>query len=332
MNVTSGKSRKFAQLASSIGLAACLSTGPLCAAVEAQDAPSEAESEKAREIAAMHAEKFYGMAMKLNKDVAQAVSLVKSVLDQDPFAFVATLMDLLGVGANGVPPDITVLKAKMEIVAELQKLRGEELSGRAGALVDRFSYFLEFPESMTSEERLAEYLDDARDLLGELDAIMRNGDPARAEFVYHLAPTYNTVVSSLIFGLKLDKAPQASIDKVYSAAIDVNGSLVSDGDNYGGYLYRVAQMKAGPIGCYAYEEIPNTPAGGGGTVTVLTASRMDLVDGWVGVPSPNPADLAQPIYYCDDPRAATLEHARFDADPIVYLVRRAATDQVLALW
>ena len=64
---------------------------------------------------------------------------------------------------------------------------------------------------------------------------------------------------------------------------------------------------------------------------MLWTFQMDLTKGWV-VRDPVPNNqITQPIYACDDPMLWTQEYAKFDADPIVHLIRESGMSQLLAL-
>jgi hypothetical protein len=63
---------------------------------------------------------------------------------------------------------------------------------------------------------------------------------------------------------------------------------------------------------------------------LLSTLEMDLTQGWVVRDNPPPNEVTGPLYPCDDPMArAKRERERFDGDPIVYLIRQSAMDQVL---
>ena len=156
-----------------------------------------------------------------------------------------TLLELMGIGGNGGPPDITVRQARDEIIAELRKVREEELVSRATSLVDRFGELIADPQNMTFNGRLENYIDASADLFHEVHTIMNNGDPARAELAYHLAPTFNMVTSSRAVGLATAGLPQSTVDNVLADAYRTNLAMVSDDDAYGGYLYNVVQRNAG---------------------------------------------------------------------------------------
>jgi len=320
-----------------LSLGACFAAlalaGPLCAPTHAQEAPPKKEGEKpstaeeARKKASEVAEKLYGTSMKLNKDVATAISLVKSVLTQDPFAFLNVFIDLFGAGGDGAPPDISVRQALDQIIAELHKVREEELIGRTESLVERFGDLIVDPQNMTFDGRLEIYIEDAADLFHELHTIMNNGDPARAELAYDLAPAFNTVTSSRIAGLATASLPRSTIERVLGDAINTNTAMVSDGDPYGGYLFRVVHKKAGDHLCTQSINIGD----GNAPWDMLVRYEMDLVEGWVLRDSPPVNEVTEPIYACNDPNVDTQMAIRFDADPIVHLVRRSITEQQLAL-
>jgi hypothetical protein len=328
-------------LATGIWLAIASLAGPLCHRANAQEAPTEqlTQSEKARKKAAEIAEKLYRTTMKLNTDAAHAIGIVRGIVAQDPFIVIDALIDLLGIGPDAGPPDITVEQAKDEIIAELNKAREEELAGRTTALVRRFKNLLVDPQNMTFENRLGIYVEDAQDLFDEVRTIMNNGDPARAELPYHLAPAFNTVTSSTVVGMSAAALPQSSIDDILVDAINTNAAMVSDDDQYGGYLYNVAQKYAGPFFCIQKTNIGYPPTGGGGESIETMRYDMDLVNGWGipepavpgrGLPQPGEPGAGEPVYYCDVQAAELQMLARFDADPIVYLIRRAVTDQQLS--
>ena len=73
----------FSTLTLVVGLATCAVVGPLCVSASAQE-KLPPEIEKARKEAAEVADKLYGASMKINKDVATAIGVVRAVIKQDP--------------------------------------------------------------------------------------------------------------------------------------------------------------------------------------------------------------------------------------------------------
>jgi hypothetical protein len=175
-----------------IAIAACALVGPLSVSASADE---KDPIEEARKKAADYADKLYGTTMKLNKDVATAINLVRAVIKEDPFAVIDILLDLMSGGDAG-PPDLTVRQATQKIIAEIRTEREEELRGRAESLISRMGNLIIDPQSMTFNDRLAIYIEDASDLFYEVKTIMNNGDLERADLVYSLAPTFNAVASS----------------------------------------------------------------------------------------------------------------------------------------
>jgi hypothetical protein len=340
MHIVRNNKDALGRFALGLWLAACFSVGPLCVSANAQETPeavpkqtpAEEEADKAREEAAKRAEQAHGMAMKLNSDVASAISVVKGVITKDPLAIIDALIDLLGIGASGSVPSLTIEEAKTEIITEVRTIRGQELKGRTEAVLNLMKFIVNDPDRMVSEGRTAEFLTQATLLHGEVAEIMMDTEPARAEFVYDLAPTFNTAVSTLAFALALEGAAEADIEDVYAQALDINDSLVSDGDQYGGSLYRVAQRNAGPFQCSAWVDTSGSPAGGG--YEAFATYDMDLTKGWVvRSTAPLPGEITQQIIYrCEDPEAGVQLLKRVDADPMLHLIRRAFVDQQLALF
>ena len=306
-----------------LALGLCVTACAVVSSASAQ-APSKTDSDKAQEEAAKIATKLYGTTMKLNREAARAVGIVKGILTQDPFAVINELVDLLGLGGGG-EPDITVRQARDEILAEMRKEREEDLTNRVQHLVEGLAELVANRNNPTYIGRLGSYLDDALAVTVDLRTIMTNPDPARAEMAYHLAPAYNTAITSRVVGLSTAQYEQATIDNLIVDAINTNSSLISDGDRYGGYLYNAAQKVAGPVTCYEVGD-----GGFQGDVVSIHTSEMDLATGWHGTFSATvPSDQTFTDLWCGNlDRHLDL---RFDADPIVYLVRTAVTDQQLAL-
>jgi hypothetical protein len=324
-----GKNHRFlGTLTVGIGLVACALVGPLCSSANAEEQPSDFE--KARMKASELAEKAYGTAMKINKDVGAAIGIVRGIVSGDPFAIINVLLDLMG--GDGGPPDITVRQARDEIIAEIRKVREEELVSRASSLVDRFGELIVDPENMTFEGRLENYLDDSADLFHELYTIMNNGDPARADLAYHLAPAFNTVASSRAVGLATAGLPQSTVDNVMADSLNTNLALVSAmGSPPAGYLYNAVQKNAGFFACTEDGPTISSPITGGGSEEVVTSFEMDLTKGWVVKGSSIAPQPSWPTYNrCRTTAAQTEIDSRFEADPIVFLVRSSASSQQLS--
>jgi hypothetical protein len=175
------------------------------------------------------------------------------------------------------------------------------------------------PRNALSDERLAVYLNEATNLHQEIQTIMRNRDPERSQTVVDLVPVYNTVTSSLIVGLTMASWAVESIDQVYSEAIQTNQALVSDGDQYGGYLYRHIVASYGPYTCC---DVP-----GSCNHCVVTDAGEWGACGFLGDTGSYPrcagASLGESLLL--------EERRRIDSDPTIYLIRRTVTDQQLAL-
>jgi len=307
--------------------------GPLCVSASAQAAPEPSEAEKkklelekqreeARKIGETIADGAYGTVMKLNSDVAKAFNIVKAVVKQDPFAFVNAFLDLF-VGEDGGPPDIAVRQALDTIIKEIQVGRQEELIGRTEGLIDLFGILVSNPKAMTTNGLLADYISESVFIRGELRKILTSTDPERASMAYHLVPAFNTVTSALVAGLAVSgEYPQSQVDRFMEEAYQINLAMAFDDDSYGGYLYNYVQKIAGPIYCistYSGSD-PFTPA------DLLLRYEMDLTDGWhfkvVGEQPP------PPVYNCESAEFATQIESRFDADPIVHLIRRSVVEHL----
>jgi hypothetical protein len=300
--------------------------GPLCNTANAQALDPDKEFEKARMKAAEIAEKAYPIALKINKYVGTAFSIAKGLLTSDPFAVFNALVELMG--SDSGPPDITVRQARDEIITEIRKVREDELIARASSLSDRFGELLSAPENMTFDGRLENFLDDSSDLFNELDMIITTEDPLRAEMVYHLAPAYNLVTSSRAVGVATAGLPQSNIDNVLGAAYGANLALVStNGSPHGGYLYDVVQKNAGYF--YCYDQFTQE----GSTAPWATwYLEMDLTEGWIPRIGGELADpFSTGLPQCGTQDAQIAIDARFDADPIVHLIRENAMNQMLAL-
>jgi hypothetical protein len=263
--------------------------------------------------------KTFGSMMKLNATTSKAFSLAKAAVNLDPFAVVDALVALLT--EDGAPPSITVTQARDEILGELRRTQQEQFVGRAEGLLTIFAQLMDDPHNMLTDDRLALYLNDATTLHQELQTILRNGDPARAATVASLVPVYNTVTSSLIVGLTMAKWDIRSIESVYVNAIETNQALVSDDDQYGGYLYTYTVLKYGHYMCCAGTGVCQT--------CWINASSGDWTAcGQVAVVDPSaypmcPADMTNVLL--------NEERRRIDSDPLIYLIRSTVTEQQLAL-
>jgi hypothetical protein len=308
------------RLAFGFCVAACFVAGPLCFSAHAQEQLPK-ELEDARKKASEAADKLYGTTMKLNRDVANAIGIVRGIINEDPFAVINVLIDL--IGGSGTP-DITITAATKEIIDEMRTLREDEIYGEASALLERFDQLVSHPENMTFEGRLENYIDDSSKLFHAIDTIMNDGDPQRAEMAYHLAPAFNTVAGAYAMGLAMAKYPQDVIDDIFVKAINTNMAMISNQGYYGGSrLYNVVQRNAGPWGCSV--EVQN-----GEISEQYFVLEMDLVKGWVSSNAPWPQDQTV-AYRCNDVAVSNQWNARFDADPMVALIRRSTADQYLAL-
>jgi hypothetical protein len=174
---------------------------------------------------------------------------------------------------------------------------------------------------MIANDRLANYVDDASDLFFDLQLIMRNGDPARAETVYHLAPTYNTVASSRIAGLATAGWARESIDRVIGDTYATNITLLSDGGAYGGYLYNYVVSLPWDNRPWSY---------GGGKISCCPEGRCTACDpvslacsAWTG------GTREEAHAACRDDVLAEA-HARYDSDAVIYFCRQAGFNMLVA--
>jgi hypothetical protein len=319
MDLRRNKPRALCGFALGICLAVSALAGPLCVSASAQSTPSEEEKKEAEEKAKKLADEAIGTVMKLNKQVGLALSIVKGLITSDPFAIINALIGLMG--SDGEIPDITVRQARDEIIAEMRKEREEELTNRVSALVEWFAELIANPSNMTYQGRLEDYLNEALAVTVDLRAVMTNPDPVRAEMAYHLAAAYNTAVSSRIVGLSTAEYEESSIDSVVEDAITTNDGLVRDDDEYGGYLYNVVQKEAGRYSCW----LPLVHPKNSMWVDGASQYEMDLEKGWVLIATSYVNGRA-PLDCDDKAGIERMLNTRFDADPIVYMVRNAASD------
>jgi hypothetical protein len=309
-------------------------------------AQSDADKQKAKKDAGfgvpIDAKAAAEMVMKdvmgSDKLVSDTYSIVKAVIEENPFALVDALAAALAPG--GSAPDISISRARDEIVTEIQQTNEEDLKGRAESAVSRLQELTEESRAMIADNRLANFLDDSSDLLFELKQILQSTDSTRAKLAYQLAPTYNIVTAARVAGLATAGYQSQTIDRVYGEALDTNAYLVSAPDGpdprYAGYLYNYVvsgldwsqrpftNTTSNQVWC---TDPPNAPS----DFRIQSCDPITYqCTGGTLDPIGNSVDNSAINALChDDIRLEA--HARFDSDATIYSIRQAAQEQTLAI-